>query len=91
MPCDADGNVVDNNNISANLGACVIMLAVDPDSYMALNKIFAAPDKKLIECKLMISPYSSTRSGILSPVNVLMQRILIQKIFGVTRIPEFRI
>jgi hypothetical protein len=46
VPYDADGNVVDVNNISANLGACIIMLAVDPDSYMSLNEIFAAPDKE---------------------------------------------
>ncbi len=39
VPPDADGNVVDVNNISANLGAHIIMLAVDPDSYMALNEI----------------------------------------------------
>ncbi len=45
VPRDVDGNVVDVNIISANLGAR-IMMAVDPDSYMSLNEIFAASDKE---------------------------------------------
>jgi hypothetical protein len=89
LPRDADGNVVDVNNISANLGAHIVMLAIDPDSYMSLNEIFAAPEKKLIERKSTIMPYLSTRRGIHWPVIFTMQMILIQKIFGVTRIPAF--
>jgi hypothetical protein len=43
---DADGNGIDVDNNSANLGSEIIILAVEPDSYMTLNNIFAAPDKK---------------------------------------------
>ncbi len=39
-------NILVVNNISAILGVCIIMLVVDPDSYMSLNEIFAAPDKE---------------------------------------------
>jgi hypothetical protein len=51
VPCDADGNVVDVNNISANLGAHIIMLAVEPDSY-TLNETFAAPDKEACRAQI---------------------------------------
>jgi len=46
MPVNADGNVIDVDSISINVGARVIMLAVEPDSYLALNDIFAAPAKE---------------------------------------------
>ena len=32
--------------VTVNIGARVIMLAVEPDSYLALNDIFAAPAKE---------------------------------------------
>jgi hypothetical protein len=65
VPRGVDGNVVDVNNISANLGARLIMLAVDADSSMSLNEIFA---EKLEEHKLMISPYHSMKNGMHWPV-----------------------
>jgi hypothetical protein len=42
---DADGNGIDGDNISAHLGSGIIMLAVGPDSYMALNNVFTTHDK----------------------------------------------
>jgi hypothetical protein len=45
LPTNADGEIVDVNNIGVNLGARIIMLAVEPESFMSLQDIFAAPDK----------------------------------------------
>ncbi len=44
---NADGTVIDVDSININHGARVIMLAVEPESYSALNDIFAVPDKEL--------------------------------------------
>jgi hypothetical protein len=44
---NADGTVIDVDSININHGARVIMLAVGPESYSALNDIFVAPDKEL--------------------------------------------
>jgi len=46
LPVNADGSVIDVDCININTGARVIMLAVEPDSYLALNDIFAAPSKE---------------------------------------------
>jgi hypothetical protein len=46
MLVNADGNVIDFDSIPINVGAQVIMMAVEPDSYLALNDIFAAPVKE---------------------------------------------
>jgi len=46
MLVNADGNVIDLDSIPINVGAQVIMMAVEPDSYLALNDIFAAPVKE---------------------------------------------
>jgi hypothetical protein len=43
---NVDGSVIDVDCININTGARVIMLAVEPDSYLALNDIFAAPSKE---------------------------------------------
>jgi hypothetical protein len=90
VPRDADGNVVDVNNISANLGARIIMLAVDPDSFMSLNEIFAAPDKEARRAQIDDKSLSFNKNGMHWPVIFLMQMILIQKIFGQIKIPAFR-
>jgi len=42
MPVNADGNVIDVDSIPIIFGARVIMLGVEPDSYLALKNIFAA-------------------------------------------------
>jgi len=47
LPVNADGSVIDVESITVNVGARVIMLAVDPESYSALNDIFASPDKEV--------------------------------------------
>jgi hypothetical protein len=47
LPVNADGSVIDVDCININTGARVIMLAMEPDSYLALNDIFAAPSKDL--------------------------------------------
>jgi hypothetical protein len=44
---NADGTVIDVDSINVNHVARVIMLAVEPESYSALNDIFVAPDKEL--------------------------------------------
>ncbi len=90
VPRDVDGNVVDVNNISANVGARIIMLAVDPDSYMSLNEIFAAPDKEARRAQIDDKSLSFNKNGMHWPVIFLMQMILIQKIFGQIKIPAFR-
>ena len=46
LPVNADGDVIDVESISINVGARVIMLAVDPESYSALNDIFASLGKE---------------------------------------------
>jgi hypothetical protein len=46
LPVNVDGSVIDVDCININTGARVIMLAVEPDSYLALNDIFAAPSKE---------------------------------------------
>ncbi|MFO0446830.1 MAG: hypothetical protein ACK51L_04090 [bacterium] len=46
LPVNADGSVIDVDCININTGARVIMLAVEPDSYLALNDISAAPSKE---------------------------------------------
>ena len=45
LPVNADGSVIDVESISVNIGARVIMLAVEPESYSSLNNIFASPEK----------------------------------------------
>jgi hypothetical protein len=47
LPVNADGSVIDVDCININTGARVIMLAIEPDLYLALNYIFAAPSKEL--------------------------------------------
>jgi hypothetical protein len=47
LPFNADGNVVNVENISVNLGSQIIMLAVESVSYMSLNDIFAVLDKDI--------------------------------------------
>jgi hypothetical protein len=46
IPVNADGIAIDPECVTVNIGARVIMLAVEPDSYLALNDIFAAPAKE---------------------------------------------
>jgi hypothetical protein len=46
MLVDAVGIAIDVDSISLNVGAHVIMLVVEPDSYLALNNIFATPEKE---------------------------------------------
>jgi len=46
IPVNADGIAIDAECVTVNIGARVIMLAVEPDSYLALNDIFAAPAKE---------------------------------------------
>jgi hypothetical protein len=46
LPVNADGIAIDVESITVNVGARVIMLTVDPESYSALNNIFASPDKE---------------------------------------------
>ncbi len=46
LPLNADGDVVAVNTIGVNLGARIIMMAVEPDSYQSLQDIFAAPEKE---------------------------------------------
>jgi hypothetical protein len=52
LPENADGNVLDVNSIPINVGACVIMLAVESDSYLALNDIFAALVKEARQAQI---------------------------------------
>ncbi len=52
LPVNADGSVIDVESITVNVGACVIMLAVDPESYSALNDIFASPDKEVRQAQI---------------------------------------
>ncbi len=47
LPVNADGTVIDVDSININHGARVIMLAVESESYSALNDIFAVLDKEL--------------------------------------------
>jgi hypothetical protein len=47
LPVNADGTVSDVDSININTGARVIMLAVEQESYSALNDIFAVPNKEL--------------------------------------------
>ncbi len=46
LPVNADGDVIDVETISVNIGACVILLAVEPEPYSVLNDIFASPEKE---------------------------------------------
>jgi hypothetical protein len=46
LPLNANGNMVAVNTIGVNLGAHIIMMAVEPDSYQSLQDIFAAPEKE---------------------------------------------
>jgi hypothetical protein len=46
IPVSADEIAIDAGSITINIGAHAIMLAVEPDSYLALNDIFAAPVKE---------------------------------------------
>ena len=43
---NADGNVINVEEISVNVGARVIMLAADPETYDALVSIFSSPAKE---------------------------------------------
>jgi len=52
MPVNADGIVIDADSIPINIGAGVIMLAVEPDSYLALNEIFASPVKEARQAQI---------------------------------------
>jgi hypothetical protein len=52
MPVNADGIVIDADSIPINIGAGVIMLAVEPDSYLALNEIFASPVKEAQQAQI---------------------------------------
>ncbi len=47
LPVNADGDVIDveSISISVNIGARIIMLDVEPESYSSLNNIFASPEK----------------------------------------------
>ena len=46
LPVNADGNVINVEEISVNVGARVIMLAADPETYDALVSIFSLPAKE---------------------------------------------
>lgn len=46
QPQTADGQYINANELETNLGARIIMLAVEPDSLNALVEIFAAPTKE---------------------------------------------
>jgi hypothetical protein len=46
LPVNADGNVINVEEISVNVGARVIMLAADPETYDALVSIFSSPAKE---------------------------------------------
>ena len=52
MPVKADGVVIDADSIPINIGAWIIMLAVEPDSYLALNEIFASPVKEAQQAQI---------------------------------------
>jgi len=46
MPLNADGNVISIENVSVNVGAQMIMLAAEPETYEALSSIFLSPAKE---------------------------------------------
>jgi hypothetical protein len=47
LPCgNADGVAISVESIPINIGACVIMLAAEPETYSAINEMFAAPVKE---------------------------------------------
>jgi hypothetical protein len=46
LPLNADRDIISIENISVNVGARVIMLAADPETYEALTSIFSSPVKE---------------------------------------------
>jgi hypothetical protein len=52
MRVNADGILMDADSIPINMGARVIMLAVKPDSYLALNEKFASPVKEAWQAQI---------------------------------------
>jgi len=46
LPVNANGDVINVEEISVNIGARVIMLAADPETYEALSSIFSLPAKE---------------------------------------------
>jgi hypothetical protein len=52
IPVNADGIAIYAECVTVNIGARVIMLAVEPDSYLALNDIFAAPAKEARQAQI---------------------------------------
>ena len=52
IPVNADGIAIDPECVTVNIGARIIMLAVEPDSYLALNDIFAAPTKEAWQAQI---------------------------------------
>ncbi len=46
LPVNADGNVISVEDITVNVGARVIMLAADPETFEALSSIFSSPAKE---------------------------------------------
>ncbi len=65
LPLNAGGDVIDVKSISVNIGARVIMLAVELESYSELNNIFASPENDARRAQIDAKSLSFMRSGIL--------------------------